>query len=397
MLVFPSMAFLTLCAVAMLHAVPWISMPALLRTWGVPALSHPFMDLHGVMSWCELFRAGGDPALQETVIIFPGEAPYPNFRMNYSPVVFLLSYMGLHSESVPVWGALLAALYLISVWVLACPMSLKQSLFWIAVVFSPASALVMERGNLDTMVFAMLAGALLLRNWPPLESGLILASSTMKFFPIAAMLAPWLGGRRGARIAAAGATLIFILLLTMLTGRLGAIATSLGSQDHTAFGAVVPACLLRSAAVIGPEAGVMIGHLFKAAAWVLGIGFFLFGFLRRDGKEGVWISERSRHAFLLGAPVYFLLFLSGNQMDYKVIFLFFMIPAMLELRCSEKSFLSTAATFWIALLGIYSYWTFFSDEGSLRNALLKQVVMWGVFCLGGWLAGKILSQGERTS
>ncbi len=396
MLKFPAMAFLILCAVALLQAVPWISMPVLLRAWGVPALSHPFMDLHGVTSWCELFRSGGDPALQDTVILFPGEPPYPNFRMNYSPLVFLLSYMGLHPESIPVWGALLAVLFIISVWVLACPTSWKQSAFWIAATFSPASALVMERGNLDTMVFAMLAGALLLRNRPPMESGLILAASSMKFFPIAALLAPWAGGRRGARVATAGAALLFLFLLAMLTGRLGAIATSLGSQDHTAFGAVVAACLLRNSFLIGPEVGLMLGHLLKGAAWLLGIGFFLLGFLGRGGNGGVLISERSRHAFLLGAPVFFLLFLSGNQMDYKVIFLFFMIPAILEVRRSEKSPLSAVATIWIVLLGVYSYWTFFSDEGSLRNALLKQMVMWAVFCLGGWLAGKILSRGERA-
>jgi hypothetical protein len=389
--IFPLSAGVILAFFVMLHAVPGIPTVPILQALGVPALPHPFMDLHGVASWCELFRSGGDPAHQETVIIFPGEDPHPNFRMNYSPCVFLLSYLGLHHGTVPLWGVILAVVYLVAVWVVALPRSFGTSLFWLAATFSPASALVMERANLDTLIFAMIAAALVLRKRPPFEGGVILSASFFKFFPVAALGALWFGGRRGGRITACMAAGIFCLLLTVLGGRLWAIAGSLQGQDHTAFGTALPACLLADASLISPDGAAFLRSILMGIAVVLAPSLFLLGFLSPGDKQTAMVSERNRHALLLGAPVFLLLFLSGNQMDYKVIFLFFMLPGVLELRSAGKSLTSTAATCWIILLGVYSYWTFFSDEGSLRNALLKQAVMWGVFALSAMLTGKMLS------
>ena len=40
----------------------------------------------------------------------------------------------------------------------------------------------------------------------------------------------------------------------------------------------------------------------------------------------------------------------------------------------------------------YSYWTFFSGEESLRNAIFKQGIMWMVFVLSSLLCGALLAR-----
>ena len=83
------------------------------------------------------------------------------------------------------------------------------------------------------------------------------------------------------------------------------------------------------------------------------------------------------------------LFLLGNQMDYKWIFFLPMIPAILELFNSRNAFESNVSKFLFGGILAYSYWTFFSDEGSLRNALLKQAIMWLVMGMTAFLAGRL--------
>jgi hypothetical protein len=83
------------------------------------------------------------------------------------------------------------------------------------------------------------------------------------------------------------------------------------------------------------------------------------------------------------------LFVQGNQMDYKWVFFLPMVPVVMEIARSPSDVESVSAKFWITAITGYSFWTFFSDEISLRNALLKQLLMWGVIILSAFLAGRV--------
>jgi cytochrome bd-type quinol oxidase subunit 2 len=66
-----------------------------------------------------------------------------------------------------------------------------------------------------------------------------------------------------------------------------------------------------------------------------------------------------------------------------------MVPAGLDLIHSSCETEAIAAKAWFVCMALYSWWTFFSDEGSLRNALLKQGMMWIVMLLSTFLAGAL--------
>jgi len=364
-----------------------VSEQHLLQGLGVPALKHPFMDMRGVASWCEASATGHDPSVEQTWINFTGEVPRPNYLMNYSPVVLCLAKLGLSQHSVVTWSLACGLIFSAALWFLCGSCSLTQALIWTLMICSPSSVLLVERGNLDTLLFALIVVGLLLRRYPLAESGLILFASLIKFFPIVALLACW--KEKGGRVPVILAAAVFSLFLLFLSSRLASISGSLAGQFQSAFGCGVLTDILAHHGIIsGTQIHDIHGMVHFIALTVLGMSFIAgWRFFREPMQH--FISERSNHAFFLGAPIMMGLFLIGNQMDYKWVFFLLMVPATLEFVERSCGVGTCVAKIWMVTMISYSYWTFFSDEGSLRNAILKQLLMWVVMLLTAFLAGRL--------
>ena len=358
-----------------------------LQALGVPALETPFMDMRGVAAWCEAWGEGKNPALEQTWIHIAGEPLHHNFLMNYSPLVLGLKILGLNQRNAVGWALVTAVIYLVSVWFLCGPCTLRKAFFWVLLICSPLSVMVMERGNLDTLIFGLLMISLWLRRHAASESFMILSASLIKFYPIAALTAPWRDARGKVRFAVIVTLLVFMGFLLLIRSRLVNIGGSLDGQYQSAFGVGVIVELLAHYGVIASEKTHRI-VLGLRVLILFGISIsFACGLLLQRGSESHSVSRRSIHAYFLTAPLMLLIFVQGFQMDYKWIFFLFMVPAVLELLNSKCKILSFAAKGWITGACAYSYWTFFSDEGSLRNAILKQFVMCATIILSAYISG----------
>lgn len=361
----------------------------LLQFMGVPALEHPFMDMRGVAAWCEAASEGKNPSLEITYITFAGEKPVRDFLMNYSPLVLTLGSFGLDQNHSVAWAIALGLLYAASLWFLCGPCSPSHAFLWVILLLSPASVMVVERGNLDMMLFLLIVVSLLLKANCFGASAVILIAGLIKFFPIGALPALWREGGKRNRVAVILAGAIFVTFLFLLRSRLGLIGTSLTGQYQSAFGCGVVADLLRHYGIIGDGNYDSI----RRALTILGIALLslsgLIGFLDGKIREQGALSGRMQYAFFLTAPFMLGLFVLGNQMDYKWIFFLPMVPAILELLESPDAMEAQISKMWMGGILVYSYWTFFSDEGSLRNALLKQAVMWVVMGMTAFLAGRL--------
>jgi len=361
----------------------------LLQVMGVPALEHPFMDIRGVAGWCEASARGQNPVIEAVYITFPGEKPVRDFQMNYSPLVLSFGYLGLDQMNVGAWALFLALLYTASLWFLSGPCTLRKAGVWALLILSPASVMVVERGNLDILLFGLIVTALHFRKYPFASSAAILIAGLIKFFPIGALSAVWREGKKRNREAVILGAILFLAFLFFLRARLGMIGGSLTGQYQSSFGCGVMADLLRHYGIIAEGNYDSIRRVLT----VLGIALLSlagsFGFLKGKMLEQGAFSGRMHYAFFLTAPFMLGLFVLGNQMDYKWIFFLPMVPAIIELLESPDAVEAQISKIWMGGILIYSYWTFFSDEGSLRNALLKQVVMWGVMIVTAFLAGRL--------
>ena len=349
------------------------------------------MDLRGVATWCEAAASGIDPAVTQTTIILPDRTQQPNFLMNYSPAVVWFYWLGLRPSTVWMWASGLIALQILSLLALCGRVSCRQAILWTFLVCSPASLLVMERANMDILVFALFVLALFLRRYPLAAVSPILLAAGLKFYPAAALAALWSRGGMRQRLVAVGGLVFFFGLLFLLKSQLAGIGASLSGQYQSAFGINVVADLLKNHGVCSETVAGFLSKALQICALGFGVlscgaGFFL------SKKWPPEVTERANYAFWLSALMFLILFILSNQMDYKWIFLLFMVPAVLLLWDGKFPLWSVTPKIWLAVVCTYSYWTFFSGEESLRNAIFKQGIMWLVFVLSSLLCGALLAR-----
>jgi len=380
--------FFNLAGYFLIPEIFGLSRQKLFHFAGVAALEVPFMDLRGVATWCEAAACGIDPAVTQTTIALPDGTQKSNFLMNYSPSVLWFYWVGLRTSTVCMWASGLIALQILAVLGLCGRVSFRDAILWTFLVCSPASLLVMERANMDILVFAFFVLALALRRYPLALAPILLAAG-LKFYPAAALAALWSSGGMRQRLIAVGGLVFFFGILFLLKSQLVGIGASLSGQYQSAFGSNVVADLLKNHGACSESVAGFLSKALQIFALGLGVlscgtGFFL------SKKWPAEVTERSSYSFWLAAPMFAILFILSNQMDYKWIFLLFMVPAVLQLWDGKFPLWSVTSKIWLAAVGTYSYWTFFSGEESLRNAIFKQGVMWFVFVVSSLLCGALL-------
>jgi len=368
-----------------------VSRQKLFHFAGVAALEVPFMDLRGVAAWCDAAASGIDPALTQTTIALPDGTRQPNFLMNYSPAVVWFHWVGLHPASVWMWAFGLIALQTLAILGLCGRASCRHAIIWTFLVCSPASLLVMERANMDILVFALFVLALFLRRYPVAALAPILLSAGLKFYPAAALAALWSRGGMRQRLVAVGGVMFFLFLLFLLKSQLTGIGASLSGQYQSAFGSNVVADLLKNHGACSESVAGFLSKALQIFALGMGVlscgtGFFL------SKKWPAEVTERANYSLWLAAPMFLILFILSNQMDYKWIFLLFLVPAVFQFLDGKFPLWSVTSKIWLLAVCTYSYWTFFSGEESLRNAILKQGVMWLVFVTSSLLCGALLGR-----
>ncbi len=383
--------FLNLAGYFLIPEILGVSRQKLFHFAGVAALEVPFMDLRGVATWCEAAASGIDPAVTQTTITLPDGTRQPNFLMNYSPTVVWFYWLGLRPATVWMWASGLIALQILSLLALSGRLTCRHAILWTFLVCSPASLLVMERANMDILVFASFVLALFLRRYPLAAVSPILLAAGLKFYPAAALAALWSRGGMRQRLVAVGGVVFFFGLLFLLKSQLAGIGASLSGQYQSAFGSNVVADLLKNHGVCSETVAGFLSKALQICALGFGVlscgaGFFL------SKKWPPEVTERANYAFWLSALMFLILFILSNQMDYKWIFLLFMVPAVLLLWDGKFPLWSVTPKIWLAVVCTYSYWTFFSGEESLRNAIFKQGIMWMVFVLSSLLCGALLAR-----
>ena len=148
------------------------------RLWNVDPQRLPFMDFRLIPGSAESYARGYEPSV---------ENPYdPNGRIfNYPAFWRLFFYTGI-SQDDTVWVSVtMIILFFISVIVFPERLSIAGALGMLLVLFSPASMLLVERGNVDLIVFVLCVGIVLVSGVSAgSAAGLILIGGVVKMFPI---------------------------------------------------------------------------------------------------------------------------------------------------------------------------------------------------------------------
>jgi hypothetical protein len=353
---------------------------------GVPAVSPGFFDLRSVTS-------GWDCARQH-LGAWPDNPCDPWQRPeNYPRIWMAAAIFRLGADDTYLIGTFIAiAFFAAAIVVLPRGAQLGDAVVYGLALCSPAVMMGVERGNVDIVLFGMVAAAgLVMRRtrWgPPVASALILVAAILKLFPIAAagMLAQL--PRRTAAVCVASVGGLFAVYAVATFRDIQTIERVLPQDDEYAYGLHV------FGAWLGRIGGS--GRVWDIAVVVLALAVAVA--LRPRVRRGLDTGP-SRGIDLLwaGAGIYIATFALVRSADYRLVFLLLTVPQLVRWAAARRplpvaTLCGVLLTLWLPsewdnvpvvndLIDTWNNWTLAGGE-SLPIAAPAQVLAFaGLACL----------------
>jgi hypothetical protein len=324
--------------------------------WRVPTESPPFSDFRLIPGSAETFRMGIEPSVRN-----PGD---PHKRIfNYPTFWRLFFYTGITQADTTWISILMITLYFAGVFLFPQKLTVSHALWMLLIVFSPASMLLYERGNVDLIVFFLCVAIVLATDYSAFATAaLLIVGMVIKLFPFFGITVLLRESRQ--RFIWLSAFCLFVLLAYMyVTWESVSVSWNLTMRGKDiSYGANV--FFYRYAEALSrffsqwfadsQVAGILrIGPILLASILIVIAG--IVGM--REREPLVTFSERNLAAFRMGASIYIGTFLLGNNWDYRLAFLVLVVSQLLEwTRSSIKKYRYIALA---SLLGVLaSCWHF---------------------------------------
>jgi hypothetical protein len=369
---------------------------------GVPPESVTFGDMRSVTSGWECTRRGID--------VLPANPCDPNKSpANYPRIWMSPAFLGLGQGSTNILGVLAALIFFCAALaVLPARAGTGTAVAYAFALCSPAVMLGVERGNVDIVIFALVALAVLIfrRNERSriATHALLLFAAILKLFPIFATGVLLRQPLRRAIIGFSSVLVAFGLYAFWIRTDLRTLERVTPQSDHFSYGIRLFTQWLAS---VGTKlGGSTVGRL-PLRVWddlvaVLVVAAALvahhrgrLSLPRGAGAEG----ERELDLFVAGAGVYLCSYVLVRNFDYRLAFLLLTLPQLLRWR-RERSRLALVSlvglfgTLWldvdltkhVPLLGAAVHgWkhatTLGVFDGSLPAAVIMQLVLFaGLVC-----------------
>jgi Glycosyltransferase family 87 len=329
------MAILATLFVGML----WMSPAARAENWirlGIAPIPVPFADSRAVASGWECTHRGLNVLLQNPCDPYKRVMQYPKLWM-------LPAAWGLGSGATD-WLGILNAVAVLSAVVLVIGRLARawEALLYLALLASPPVVLLLERGNVDGLIFAMVCFGVVA--WAArgvairaVGLGLILLASMLKLYPLVVV---WVLARRGGRrawAALAVAVAAFGVYLAATAKEVSMIAAATQQGIFPAYGLNVLVVAVRHPGVhdgapllaLAHNRGDLVLRVVGAVLVVAVAAVVARRMGQRDGP-GTGPDSSSRLDLLLaGASIYVASFLVFVNWDYRLTFLLMAVPQLL--------------------------------------------------------------------
>ena len=293
---------------------------------GVPTMPLAFGDIRVLTGLNETLRLGLDPLVEN-----PGD---PWGRPFNQPRVWMIAaYLGLNQAHSIYIGFFLLALYLLSTTLIAKKLTRSATLFFLFAAFSPPAQLLLERGNNDLVIlFLLTIGILSYQKHKFISFTLIFVSFFLKLFPIFAA-SIFLNLKPRKLLVYILPTAILILGFSYICWEdFKLIVSNTQYSMVLSFGARVVAWTIEAKL---QKFGLVVDWLQPLAMFLAGIIFFL-AYLHARQTELIKVREGFEiDSFRVGASLYMFTFIFGNNWDYRLIFLIFVIPQIVAWAASQ--------------------------------------------------------------
>jgi hypothetical protein len=297
------------------------------RFLGVPTGPSPFFDTRNLTAALECRRLGYDP-LRESPCD-PWERP-----LNYPRIWLALRWLGLNQSHTNVLAVTLIALFLVSVCLLVGRVSMGAGAVLAVAVCSPSVMFAIERGNMDIVIFSLLAAAVLVwryGRWGDLWSPLIvLLAAAAKIYPVFALPAFAFTRRHRSVLIAIACAVAFGAYALVTLDDIAANARIAPQGDYHAFGArILPASIYHRFVLGRWQGGSATKQLLAIVPLLVAAPFVWIAGRRRLPPADPQLASWSRLAFWIGALVFLGTFAVGNNFDYRLVFLLLTFPQLM--------------------------------------------------------------------
>jgi hypothetical protein len=254
--------------------------------------------------------------------------------MNYPRTWFALFYMGVDQSDTVVFALVLIAFYLFAIFLLVreCNTTFGKFLLGVLSVSSP-SVLAMERGNIDMLIFFLMvvAGVLYLKNYY-FSSVIIFISFSLKLFTIFALSILLFNPSRRKFFTFTLVIVLCFIGLFYFYDDIQLISRGTPRSSTLSFGYLVSyRPFFREMMSLFPmldwsREGILLAYKLILASLILGSIFM--GFFSSRCCQIRSNSDSKSILFIMGALIYFGVFIVGNNWDYRLIFLFLLVPLL---------------------------------------------------------------------
>lgn len=295
------------------------------KLWRIPVEEHVFLDFRLIPGSAESFRNGFEPSVNN-----PSD---PGKRIFNYPAFWRLFFYTNISMDDTIWIVIaMLILYFFGVVLFPERLSVPGALLMLLIVFSPASMLLYERGNVDLIIFFICAMTVFATGYTAhLAAGLIVIGAIMKMFPLFGFTV-LLKESKPKFILLAASSIVFVLIYGWVTIESQSAAWNTTMRgDGISYGSFV--LITRLGGYLQELFPGLLTFsqweiLFEALALVLIIVAGILAVRQPVSLEP--IHERNLSAFRMGAAIYIGTFLLGNNWDYRLAFLVFVVPQLAE-------------------------------------------------------------------
>lgn len=363
--------------------------------WQVPSWVPVFLDFRLIPGSAESFAHGYEPSV---------ENPFdPNERIfNYPAFWRLFFYTGI-SQADTVWiSVLMIVLFFLGVFLFPGKLSVPGAIGMLLVVFSPASMLLYERGNVDLFVFFICTLVILAADHSAYAAAsLILFGAIVKFFPIFGITVLLRESKNRFWWLSMGCMLVLLFYVFATFRSVSASWNETMRGDGISYGTNVFVTRYEKA----------ISRVFsewfstRQLDWLLKYGLLAVALVLlllmvilalRNAKQPEISSERNFAAFRMGASIYVGTFLLGNNFDYRLAFLILVMPQLVEWLHSTNKIVRAVVAFSIVaiLVSCWHFWILHIPLVSIFNSvadsakfwiILDEVFNWMLFASLGYL------------
>ena len=335
---------------------------------GVPAAPSLFFDTRVVTAGLECRRLGLDP-------LTSNPCDPADRALNYPRVWLLLRWLGLNQSHTDLLALLFIMFFLVAVYFLVGRISLGEGALVALALCSPSVMFGIERGNTDILVFAMLALAVVIWRRGSVRDGVVspvvvLLAAVLKIFPGFGLPAYLFLRNRRATIAALACVAVLVVYIFIVRADIEAITRATPQGQYNSYGArILPGIFYHHVVPDRWQGGALTKQALAVVPLLIAAPIvWIQGRRRRPEPDPQSVGWR-RLAFYLGSLLFLGTFASGNNWDYRLVFLLLVLPQLFtwirDPSPDRRGGLAAFATIAVVILlwiGALSRWLAAADE-----------------------------------